>query len=43
VGSDDLELSAQHGRVIDLVEVGPLAFDVAKQRLDPALVGGLSG
>ncbi len=38
VGPDALELGAQHGRVVDGVQVWPLALDVAEQRLDPALV-----
>jgi hypothetical protein len=43
VDPDTFELSAQHRGVIDLIEVGPLELDVPEQRLDPGLVGRLSG
>src|SRR6266516_7849736 len=40
---DDLQLGAQHGGIADFGQVGPFGFDVAEQRLDPGLVGGVPG
>ena len=39
----DRELGAQGRWVADLVEVGPFGLEVAEQRLDPGLVGGVPG
>jgi hypothetical protein len=41
--ADHGEFGAQGRRVADLVEVGPFGLDVAEQRLDPGLVGGVPG
>ena len=37
--ADVVELGGQLARVEDLLQVGPLALDVAEQGLDPRLVG----
>jgi hypothetical protein len=43
VEADAFELGAQDRGVVDGVQVGPVGLDVPEQRLDPGLVGGLSG
>ena len=41
--ADDREFDTEHGRVFDEEQVGPLAFDVSEQRLDPCLIGRGAG
>src|SRR5688572_3875926 len=43
VGADHLQFSAELVGVTDLVEMGPLALDVAEEALDRGLVGGSVG
>src|SRR6266700_179439 len=40
--ADPLELSPQHARVPDLLQVGPLRLHMPEQRLDPGLVSRTS-
>ena len=43
VAADAFEFSGEVGGVVERVEVGMFAFDVAEQRLDPGLVSGRGG
>ncbi len=43
LGPDAVELDGELAGVADLLQVRPVALDVSEQRLDPGLVGGLSG